>query len=446
MKIESRNIARVFRHYTLPSVAALMVSGMYQIVDGMFIGHFLGVEGLAAINMAWPWIGVLFGVGLMVGMGGGVQCAIFQGAGERERAGEILGQGFWLLLCLGGLPGLLLIQGSAFFLALQGARGPVEAFGTEYLRVMGFSAPVVLGSIALPLWIRNLGAPRLATFCIVTGALGNIGLDYLFIAHFGWGLKGAALATVVAESLSVAMGLFFILGSYGRVRLGHRHFRLRPRLWAAILGAGFSSMVMYLYISFEILLHNTLFMKYGGAVQVAAFAVVGYVMAFYYMFAEGVAGGMQPLVSHFFGAGQARAIRRVVRLGLWVVLGSGVLLTLSLVLYPMWAVSIFVKEDPDLFDAAALGMRLHLFALFLDGFIVLAASFFQSMSMAQKATLIAVGNMLIQLPFLAFLPKTLGLYGVWLALPLSNILFSLLVLLLFMRQLEGLKKPGFLAE
>lgn len=446
MKIESRNITMVFRRYTIPSVAALMVSGMYQIADGIFIGHFLGVEGLAAINMVWPWVGILFGMGIMVGMGTGVQCAILQGSGERKKMGRVLGQGFWILLLLGMFTGFLLIQKSSSLLNLQGASAFVKTLGMDYLFVMGIWAPLVMASIALPLWIRNLGAPRLATVCIVTGALGNIALDYLFLAHLGWGLKGAALATVMAEALSVLIGLVFILGPYSGVSLGLRHLKVHPRLWAAILGSGFSSIVMYLYISFEVLLHNTLFMKYGGSVQVAAFAIVGYVLAFYYMFAEGVAGGMQPLISYFFGAGQTRAIRKVVRLSLLVVLGTGILLAFSLILYPMWAVSIFVKDDSDLFDAAVLGMRLHLFALFLDGFIVLVSSFFQSMSMAQKAILIALGNMAIQLPFLSLLPKSMGLYGVWLALPFSNIVFSLMVLILFLRQMEGLKKPGLLLK
>ncbi|TWI76759.1 putative MATE family efflux protein [Desulfobotulus alkaliphilus] len=440
--MKSGSVSRMFWRYTIPSVTAMLVSAAYQIVDGIFIGHAMGGEGLAAINMSWPWIGVLLAIGMMIGIGTGVQCGIAQGEGDLLRASRIMGQGFWALMLLGLVSGLLLVNFSTFFLVLQGAEEGVGSLGRDYLRVMGFAAPLVLASIAIPFWVRNLGAPGFATLCMATGAVANIILDYLFIMHLGWELKGAAVATVLAESFSIAMGLFFIFSTRNRVPLNQGFLKLRPFLLGRVLATGFSSMLMYIYISFVVLLHNLLFMAYGGTLQVAAFTVVGYVLTLYYMFAEGVSGGMQPLVSYYKGEENPRNIRQVTGLAMAVVLGTGVLMTSTVMLVPGLAVWFFVSGDPELSAAASLGMRLHLFALFLDGFIVLTASFLQSMGMARKATMITLGNMFIQLPFLFILPKIIGLQGVWIALPLSNVVLASIVSVFFFREMKKLKRKG----
>lgn len=430
--MRDESITRAYWRYTFPAVAALVVSGTYQVVDGIFIGHVIGAPGLAAITMAWPWVGVLLAVGMMIGVGIGAQCSIAQGAGENARAKAILGQGGWLLLLIGVPVGVLILFGRDAFLSLQGATDDVVTLGRDYLIVMGWASPLVMASLALPFWVRNLGAPRLATLAMIVGALANILFDYAFIVWLGWGLYGAAWATVLAESLSILVCLIFLLGRSGPVPL--RWQPLRLRLCRDILGTGVASMLMYLYISVVVVLHNVLLMHHGSAVQVAAYAIAGYLLAFYYMLAEGVANGMQPLISYFHGARRASSIKQVFRLGLYTALGGGIVMTLALVAKPAWFAAIFVSADDALLGATASGIRLHLFALFLDGFVVLAACFFQAMGMGRQATLITLSNMLIQVPFLAVLPLFLGLTGVWLALPLSNVVLSSLVLFMVVRQ------------
>lgn len=430
--MRSESINRAYWRYTLPAVVALMVSGTYQVVDGIFIGHVIGAPGLAAITMAWPWVGVLLAAGMMIGVGIGAQCSIAQGAGKTARAEAILGQGAWLLLLVGMPIGGLMLAGSGAFLSLQGAPDEVLALGRDYLHVMGWASPLVMASLALPFWVRNLGAPRLATLAMVVGALANILLDYVFIMWLEWGLYGAAWATVLAESLVILVCLIFLLGRTGPLML--RWQPLKLRLCQDVLGTGFSSMLMYLYISVVVVLHNMLLMQHGSAMQVAAYAIAGYLLAFYYMLAEGVANGMQPLISYFHGARQPANIKRVLRLGLYSALGIGGLMTVALVVQPAWFAAIFVSGDDNLLRATASGIRLHLFALFLDGFVVLAACFFQAMGLGRQAILITLSNMLIQLPFLAVLPLFLGLQGVWLALPLSNVVLSSLVLVMVVRQ------------
>ncbi|WP_375055221.1 MATE family efflux transporter [Zobellella sp. DQSA1] len=434
MNLASAPLHRAFWHYTLPSLAALLVSGTYQVVDGIFVGHFIGGDGLAGINLAWPWVGIMLAAGMMIGIGSGAQASLAQGGGKRGRAALFVAQGLWLLPLLGLPLALILTRLSPSFLAWQGAEGAAAEHAQAYLDLMAPATPLVMASVTLPFLVRNLGAPRLATLALLLGAVGNILLDAVFIAWLQWGLTGAALATLLSESLVVVLCLGFVLSRRSRAPLDHRAWRWRPRAGAVLLGTGFSSMLMYLYLSLAVVLHNLLLLKHGQAVQVAAYGIAGYLMAFYYLAAEGVAGGMQPLVSYYQGAGQPVRVRQTLRLACLVGVGGGILLVLAMMAAPAWFASAFMGEDPALLAATTRAIRLHLWALFLDGFLVLAACWFQSLGLGRKATLITLGNMLIQLPFLALLPLWLGLDGVWLALPLSNVCLSLFVGWLLWRQ------------
>lgn len=437
----SQNVTRDFWRYTLPAVAALVVSGLYQIIDGMFIGRSMGAEGLSAINMAWPLSGMLFAVGMMIGMGCGAVCSIAQGARKYERARQALAQGLLLIVVLGVVLGAVVVWLAPAFMRMQGAEGRIAQLGVDFLRVVGMAGPLVLASIALPLLVRNLGAPRLATLAMITGCIVNVALGYLFIIELNGGLKGAALATVIGESASMLICLTYVFSRRNRLRPQTQDAAPQPRLCGEVLSTGVSSMLMYLYISLVVVLHNLLFMKYGGPLEVAAYGITGYLLAFYYMLAEGICGGMQPLVSYYHGARQPRNVRKVLRLGLMSGVGFGVVFVVLLMLMPWLFAGIFTAGDEALMAVTVQGIRLHLFVLFLDGFIILAATFFQAMGRARNATLITLSNMLILFPFLGVLPLLLGLNGIWLSLPISNICLALLVGVMLFRQVRRMSAP-----
>ena len=184
---------------------------------------------------------------------------------------------------------------------------------------------------------------------------------------------------------------------------------------------------MYLYTSFVFALHNRLFMEYGSPITVGAFAIVGYLMVLYYFVAEGLGEGMQPPVSYFFGAKQTENIKKVLVLATKVTITAGIAWLLILNLFPSTIIGLFNAEDTSLIQEATSGIRLHLFAMFLDGYLVLAIMFFMAVNQGKKALGISVGNMLIKLPLLFFLPPWLGVKGVWLAMPISNVLMFIIV-------------------
>ncbi|MGZ0718702.1 MATE family efflux transporter [Pseudomonas palleroniana] len=438
MVFESEKITSLYWRYAVPTVAAMLISGLYQIVDGIFIGRFVGAQGLAAINMAWPWVGLLAGVGLMIGVGAGTHCSIAQGAGDLSKARQFLVHGVCSLVLMGGVVGILITVGSDGLVALQGANEEVKKQGSQYLEVIGWFSPLVLASIAMPILVRNLGAPVLATIMMLVGAVTNIVLDYVFIVELGWGLRGAAIATVVGESLSAVIGLIFLWTGYSALPLTFfsKWDRPQPLLFYAIVTNGFSSLLMYLYSSVAVVLHNAALMHYGSTLDVAAYAIAGYLMMIYYLLAEGLASGMQPIVSYFHGVGRRDPIRKVFGLALKTVVGTGIVFVILSISLPGLGVWFFINDESlELEVAAIVTVRLHFFALFLDGFLLLAAVYFQAIGKGKEATLITLANMCIQLPFLFVLAPLMGVAGVLLALPLSTIALTVLVAVVLRKQL-----------
>ncbi|WP_220719318.1 MATE family efflux transporter [Agarivorans litoreus] len=423
----SKNITLQFWRYSIPSVVAMIVSGIYLIVDGMFIGQVLGAEGLAAINLAWPIIFLVTGLGLMVGVGGGALISIASGEGKTSKAQSLLSHAFLLMLIMAVLFSAILALLGAKPITLQGASGNIQVMAESYLGILGNGALVVLFSCALPILIRNDNSPNFATLLMIVGALANIGLDYLFIVKWDWQLAGAAYATLGAQALVMFLAIAYFFSRYSSLSFQVSGFCLKPKYLANISNLGLSSFFTTVYTAFITLVHNYLFLRYGSVTDTGAYAIVLYLSVIYYFIAEGFANGMQPLISYNFGAKRYDNVLKVMALGFSIILGSGVAAVFLMNLFSELSVSIFNNDDPVLLDATVSGIRLHLWAMPLDGLIFTGAVVFQSINRANRASFISVGNMAIQLPFMLLLPATYGVVGIWLVMPLSTVILSAVV-------------------
>ena len=210
VSVMKNSIYRQFWRYTIPTVAAMLVNGLYQVVDGIFIGHYVGAEGLAGINVAWPIIGFILGLGMLVGVGTGALASIKQGEGNMTAAKQVLATGLLLLVMLAPAVATILWFLADDFIAWQGVEGRVYELGLQYLQVLVIACVFTLGSIAMPFLLRNDDSPNLATLLMVSGAIINILFDYLFIAVLHWELTGAAIATALAQLSVTVLGLSLI--------------------------------------------------------------------------------------------------------------------------------------------------------------------------------------------------------------------------------------------
>ncbi|MDX2321440.1 MAG: MATE family efflux transporter [Moritella sp.] len=416
-----------FWRYAIPSITAMLVSGLYQIIDGIFVGHYVGVDGLAGINMAWPITFVISGFGLMLGMGGGSLISIKRGEGDKNAAQQAFNISFLLMLVFALCSTFGLSLWGEDLLRIQGGEGVTFNLGFDYVAVFANATIITIMATAIPMLIRNDESPNIATGLMVLGALLNIVLDYVFIGLWQWQLEGAAFATIIAQFVVCIVGIIYFLSAHSTLTFKRQFIMIHPRMAARIVSLGSSALVMYLYTSFVFALHNRLFMEYGTSVTVGAFAIVGYIMTMYYLVAEGIAEGMQPPVSYYFGSQQYDNIKKMLLLSVKVTVIAGVGFIVALNVMPNLIISLFTSGNAELTAAAKNGIHLHLFAMFLDGIIVLSSMYFMAIGKGAKALSISFGNMLIQLPFLYFLPQWLGVDGIWLALPLSNIVLFVIV-------------------
>ncbi|PTO83757.1 multidrug efflux protein [Vibrio splendidus] len=434
----SNSISRQFWRYTIPTVAAMLVNGLYQVVDGIFIGRYVGADGLAGINVAWPVIGSILGIGMLVGVGTGALVSIRQGEKDTKGAKQILATGLTLLLAITPIVSGLLFLFADNFLLWQGAEGRVYELGLQYLHILIGASVFTLGSIAMPFLLRNDDSPNLATILMIVGAVINIVLDYLFIAQLGWELKGAALATAIAQFVVTGLGLAYFFSRRANLRLRWNELRLKFSVIPEIFAIGTSSFFMYAYGSMMVALHNALFSQYGDQLMIGAYAILGYIVTVYYLTAEGIANGMQPLVSYNHGARNQANIRKLLKIAMVSSVLIGVAFVLLLNAFPREFVSVFSSDEPQLVEYTVLGIRLHMSALALDGFLVVAGAYYQAVNKGSKAMFVTIGNMLIQLPFLYIMPKLYGVPGIWIAYPLSNIALSVVVMIMLYKDVKKL--------
>ncbi len=247
--------------------------------------------------------------------------------------------------------------------------------------------------------------------------------------------SGAALATLISQGIVALAALYFLLTSSDESK---PKGAFNQPLALEILKLGAAGLVMFLYFGFIVALHNKQLLIFASEVEVAAFAVVGYLGVIYYFIAEGVANGVQPPISYYYGAGLYQRIHTMFKLALKVSLGVGVMMVTMFYLFPKDVLGLF-SEDLALLSAAERGLQLHLSTLFLDGFIFLTSMYFVAVGKGGKALAISLGNMLVQLPFLYLLPFWFGVDGVWLAVPISNITLTVIIIPLLWRDLYQLK-------
>ncbi|OED44845.1 hypothetical protein ACH42_06525 [Endozoicomonas sp. (ex Bugula neritina AB1)] len=433
----NQSVNRMFWRYTIPAIVGMLVNGLYSTIDGIFIGQVVGTEGLAAINLIWPIYGLVVGAGLMIGMGSSALSSIARGEGATEKARIIMGSGIVLVFLTGLLFAVLVLPFTETLIVLMGASEAVLTMAQNYLFYVIAFAVLSIGGAAAPMLVRNDERPQLATIIMSVGAILNIVLDYLFIVVWEQGVSGAAIATVIAQAVTMIWGFGYFFSNKANLQLSLKDLRFNLRLFKGILTTGLPSFIMFAYMSFVLAVHNSLFLIYGSVTTLAAFTIVGYVQAMYYMTAEGIANGIQPIVSYSHGAGNNRNIHATLWLGMKVALGIGLATVAFINLFPETIAYVFNSDDPQLLKETTLGLHLHLMTMFLDGFIVVAAAYFQSVAKTKAATIITMGNILIQAPLLITLPPLFGVTGVWLALPISNIFLAAATLWILLKDLKS---------
>ncbi|WFO50543.1 MATE family efflux transporter [Aeromonas veronii] len=429
-------LSRLFWRYVTPTVAAMLITGIYVTIDGIFVGHVLGQDGMAGLMLAYPICAVLYAVGALIGMGASSLVSFYLGQGNPAKARHIVGNALVMVLLTSLLLSFIGIRYGEPMLAWMGAEGEIFTAGLAYLQAYAWLGVFAVLSMAFSSLLRNDGRPGFVTLIMVVGGLLNVLLDYLLMVVFPFGLAGVATATMLSQAVTGLACLWHFFTPRSQLRISWDTLRPDLRLMGETVRLGVSSFLMYLYLSVVLALHNKALLAVGTSLHVAAYGVISYTEAFFYLVFEGIAMGIQPIASFNAGAGHWRRVLRIRNLALGVTLGIALSAMLPLYLWPEAAVYLFAGDNATLLPVASLGIWLYFWGLPMEGLLLVGATYFQAINRARIASLLTGGKLVLIGGFLWGFSTLWGVPGVWLALPTCS---SLLVLVMWraMRRESG---------
>ncbi len=429
-------LSRLFWRYVTPTVAAMLITGIYVTIDGIFVGHVLGQDGMAGLMLAYPICAVLYAVGALIGMGASSLVSFYLGQGNPAKARHIVGNALVMVLLASALLSFIGIRYGEPMLAWMGAEGEIFTAGLSYLQAYAWLGVFAVLSMAFSSLLRNDGRPGFVTLIMVVGGLLNVLLDYLLMVVFPFGLAGVATATMLSQAVTGLACLWHFFTPRSQLRISWDTLRPDLRLMGETVRLGVSSFLMYLYLSVVLALHNKALLAVGTSLHVAAYGVISYTEAFFYLVFEGIAMGIQPIASFNAGAGHWRRVLRIRNLALGVTLGIALSAMIPLYLWPEAAVYLFAGDNATLRPVASLGIWLYFWGLPMEGLLLVGATYFQAINRARIASLLTGGKLVLIGGFLWGFSTLWGVPGVWLALPTCS---SLLVLVMWraMRRESG---------
>jgi putative MATE family efflux protein len=439
-ELETAPIGRLLLKFSLPAMTGTVVTSMYNIVDRIFLGRYVGEQGIAATTTAFPLMLIMMAFGMLIAFGTNSLISIRLGQKEPQEAEKLLGQGLFLFFWFSVI---FTVVGLVFLrplLRLFGTSDDIMPFAVDYLGI------VLLGTLSHSIsfgvnnFIRGEGNPKTAMKTMLIGGILNIFLDYLFIARMGWGMKGAAWATVLGYSVSAAWVLFYYLSGTSVVKFYRKNFCSRLSSVRTVLVMGSPHFIMNLVASAQMALFNNQLVRYGGDLEIA---VMGVIMSFnliWLMPVIGISQGMQPIVGFNHGADRPERVRRTLLLGIAAVTAIGSLITLLIFLFPEKVFALFVATpDSRMIATGTPVIRIFLALLPFIGFMILTGNYFQFTGRPKISLLLTLSRQVIFLiPCLIILPRFFGLPGVWYAVPISDAGALCGTLFAFVRELKQL--------
>lgn len=417
---------RLIAKYSVPSVIAMLVSSLYNIVDQIFIGQGVGMLGNAATNVAFPFVNICIALSLLIGIGGASNFNLNMGRGENEKAKSFAGTSISLLI----LSGLALSIFSLLFLKpiliAFGSTKQVFPYALTYTRITALGFPFLIATNGFCNLIRSDGSPRYSMVVMVTGAVINTCLDPLFIFGFHWGIAGGAAATVIGQIVSCVMAAAY-LTRFRTMKLTKDCLKINADNLKAIVSIGIASFFNQIaMMAVQIALNNTLayygaLSSYGSDIPLACAGVIIKVNAFVMAFAIGIAQGCQPILGFNYGAQLYGRVRDTLKKEIITVTAIFSAAFICFQLIPRQIVSIFGKGSAAYFHFAERYFRIYLFMVFINGLQPIVSNFFSSIGKSLKGMFLSLTRqILFLLPLILLLPIFLGIDGVMYAGPIAD--------------------------
>ena len=394
--------------FVLPSIIMMIFTSIYSVVDGLFVSNFVGKTALAAINLTLPIIMGLSALGFMIGTGGSAIVARMLGEKKREKANE--------------------------YFSMLGAKGQLLSNCILYARLSFISMPAFMLQNVFQSFFVTAEKPHLGLYVVIAAGVTNMVLDFLFVGILGFGLAGAALATVCGEFIGGLFPIFyFTRKNSSLLRLGKTHWNGHVLLQTCINGS--SELMTNLSSSIMNSLYNIQLMKFAGENGVAAYGTMMYINFIFLAIFFGYSIGSAPVISYHYGAGNQDELKNLFRKSLRLIGTWGIMLALLSQLLAAPLSKLFVGYDAELFAMTEHGFRIYCLAYLINGFNIFGSSFFTALNNGVISAVISfLRTLVFQIIMILLLPTLLGINGIWSAVGIAELMTLCVTITFFIKQ------------
>ncbi|NLV22168.1 MAG: MATE family efflux transporter [Syntrophomonadaceae bacterium] len=440
-EMRSASLGRLLFKFSLPAIIGMLVNSLYNVIDRIFLGRGIGQLAIAATTVAFPIMTILMAVSILIGVGATALISIRLGQQRKAEAEVIAGNAVVMIILLPALCALFFFLYTEPVLIFLGASQEVLPYARDFTEIIMLGA--VFGSFSMGVnnFIRAEGNPKVSMYTQLLGAVINVILNYLFIFEFGWGMKGSAFATILAQFISALWVLSYFLTGRSLVKLRFSNMRLQWSVLTSIMAIGFAPFAMQIAASIQQVILNRTLMVHGGDSSLSAIGIIMSIAMLLFMPVLGVSQGEQPIIGYNYGARQYDRVRGTWKLA--VLAGTAIALTgyLALRIWPEQLVGLFCKGDTELIALTTHAMLIYMALIPLVGFQIVSSTYFQAVGKARQAAVLSLSRqILFFIPLLLILPHYWGVEGVWRAAPISDFLAICLTATFMFFEMRSLKK------
>lgn len=421
LNLEKDKISKLFFSYAIPSAIGMIVMSIYMIIDGIFVGNFVGEEALAAINLAFPIFMIFIGLLDMIGIGGSVFTSIKLGEGDVKKAKETFSFTLCVNLCISVIIFFLIFVLAEPLFKLVGAEKELLVYAVQYIRIFCIFGPLMMLFYMLDSFVRVDGSPNFSMILGIISSGLNIILDYILIVVLGYGLVGAGIATGISASFAgiVALGYFFSKKSKLKVVKPIGSFKL----FKEMVYNGSSEFLAQISSSIANIAINFVILKQLGTLGITAISIVMYINSVVGGVTFGIADSISSIISFNLGARQIERVKQVLKIAFMTTFGIGVLAYILVLFNQEFLVSIFVDNaSEDLYNLTILASKIIFISCFFLWFNMVSTSYFTAIKNAKISIIIAMSRSLIFILLgLAIFPLIMPKIGVWIVIPFAEL-------------------------
>jgi putative MATE family efflux protein len=426
-ELATKKISKLLLEFSIPAIVGMLVNSMYIVIDRMFIGRVVGAMAISGVSLTFPIAILIMAFGMLVGIGAAARISIKLGENKKDEAENILGNAVVLLIIVSLIVTIFGLKFVDPMLIAFGSSSNTIEYARQFITILIAGSIFQIMGFGLNNIIRSEGDPKKAMATMLIGAICNIILDFLFIYIFHFGIRGAAIATVISQCINMIWVLYYFIKGRSILRIRKSNLRLKKTIVMSIFAIGMAPFAMQLAASLVNVILNKSLSVYGGDLAIGAMGIINGISTIVLMPIFGINQGAQPIIGFNYGAKHYDRVKKALKLAAiagTIISTTGALLTH---IFPATLVGLFNRSDPTLAAISINGIKIYMIMFPIVGFQVVSSNFFQAIGKAKISMFLALSRQVIVLiPMLLILPRIFGLNGVWTASPVSDAVSSIL--------------------